>query len=289
MGDLPRRPYGKDGITLPIIGFGGIIVMNETPKDAERFVGMAYDQGVNYFDVAPTYGNAEERLGPALEPYRDECFLACKTEKRGAAEARAALENSLKLARTDHFDLYQLHAITTDEDVDQAFGPGGVMEVFVEAKEQGLVRHLGFSAHSDKAAVRALDLYDFDSILFPLNCVTMIKGNFGHDALAKAEEKGASILALKGLAWGRWEATAQARDDKPKAWYQPISDPNLARLSLTYTLDLPIASAIPPGDWESFELARSIAGSYTPLTDEELSTLKDRIQYAAPIFEAPEA
>lgn len=289
MADLPRRPYGKDGVTLPVIGFGGIIVMNETPEDAARFVGTAYEQGVNYFDVAPSYGNAEERLGPALEPYRDRCFLACKTEKRDALEGRAALENSLRLLRTDHFDLYQLHSLTTDEDVERAFGPGGVMEMVVKAREQGLVRYVGFSAHSDEAAVRALELYDFDSMLFPLNCVTMLKGNFGHRALSKAQEKGASILALKGLAWGRWEATAQARSDKPKAWYQPITDPDLARLALTYTLDLPITAAIPPGDWESFELARSIAGSYTPLTEDELNGLRGRVQFAAPIFEAPDA
>lgn len=289
MADLPRRPYGKDGVTLPIIGFGGIVVMNETPEDAARYVSAAYDQGVDYFDVAPTYGNAEERLGPALEPYRDRSFLACKTEKRDAAEGRAALENSLRLLRTDHFDLYQLHSLTTDEDIERAFGPGGVMEVAVAAKEQGLTRYLGFSAHSDEAAVRALELYDFDSILFPLNCVTMMKGDFGHRALAKAQEKGASILALKGLAWGRWEATAQARSDKPKAWYQPITDPDLGRLSLSYTLGLPITAAVPPGDWESFELALSIARGYQPLNDEELARLRERVQFAAPIFESAEA
>ncbi|MDI9602110.1 MAG: aldo/keto reductase, partial [Acidobacteriota bacterium] len=91
---------------------------------------------------------------------------------------------------------------------------------------------------------------------------------------------------LKGLAWGQWEATAQARSDKPKAWYQPITDPDLGRLSLSYTLDLPITAAVPPGDWESFELALSIARGYQPLNDEELARLRERVQFAAPIFES---
>ena len=111
---MESRPYGSTGIELSAVGFGGIVVMDETPADADRYVAEAIDRGVNYFDVAPSYGNAEERLGPALEPFRNRVFLACKTGKRDAAAARASLQESLKKLRTDRFDLFQLHAVTTD-------------------------------------------------------------------------------------------------------------------------------------------------------------------------------
>ena len=110
---MQKRPYGTTGIDLSIVGFGGIVVKGVTAKQADLDVGWAIDQGINYFDVAPRYGNAQEMLGPALEPYRSGVFLACKTTKRDAAGAREELENSLRLLRTGHFDLYQMHSMKT--------------------------------------------------------------------------------------------------------------------------------------------------------------------------------
>ncbi|HXK93741.1 MAG TPA: aldo/keto reductase, partial [bacterium] len=113
---MPRRGYGSSE-PLSIIGFGGIVVMNAEPAHAARVVARAVDRGVNYFDVAPTYGDAQDKLGPALEPYRDRVFLACKTTRRDKAGAEEELNDSLKKLRTDHFDLYQLHALSTMEDL----------------------------------------------------------------------------------------------------------------------------------------------------------------------------
>src|ERR1700734_4114836 len=103
---IPRRRLGKTGEELSIIGFGGIVVMNEQEGEARNIVAEAVDRGVNYFDVAPSYGDAQERLGPALAPYRKNCFLACKTEGRGKDDSRKQLEESLRLLKTDHVDLY---------------------------------------------------------------------------------------------------------------------------------------------------------------------------------------
>src|SRR5213593_2445021 len=124
---MERRPLGETGEELSIIGFGGIVVMNVEPGEASRLVAEAVDRGVNYFDVAPSYGNAEERLVPALAPHRDRVFLACKTGKRDKAEAAHELRESLRRMQTDPFDLYQLHALTTMEEMEQALGPGGAM------------------------------------------------------------------------------------------------------------------------------------------------------------------
>src|SRR5512136_1739386 len=116
---LERRLLGRTGERLSIIGFGGIVVMDATPEQAAQRVREAIEAGVNYFDVAPTYGNAEDMLGPALEPYRKGVFLACKTEERTKEGAGAAIDRSLKKMRTDHFDLYQHHAVTRLDEVDK--------------------------------------------------------------------------------------------------------------------------------------------------------------------------
>jgi aryl-alcohol dehydrogenase-like predicted oxidoreductase len=103
---LPRRPYGCTKEKLSIIGFGGMVVKDVTPKEAANFVAEAVDRGVNYFDVAPYYGNAQRRLGPGLKPYREKCYLACKILERDAPGSAKELNQSLKLLKTDHFDLY---------------------------------------------------------------------------------------------------------------------------------------------------------------------------------------
>ena len=116
---LPQREYGKTGMKLSIIGFGGIVVKDTEQKHANRIVAEAFERGVNYFDVAPTYGDAELKLGPALEPYRKKVFLACKTTERQRGGASEELKESLKRLRTDYLNLYQLHAITdVQKDVD---------------------------------------------------------------------------------------------------------------------------------------------------------------------------
>src|SRR5438105_896335 len=169
---IQKRPYGNSGIELSIVGFGGVVLMGLEQKEANRIAREAFERGVNYFDVAPSYGDAEERMGPAIESFRDKLFLACKTGKRTREEAGAELRQSLRNLRTDHVDLYQLHALSSVEEVETCFGPGGAMEAFVEARDSGLVRHLGFSAHSAEAAVEALNRFPFDSVLFPFNYTT---------------------------------------------------------------------------------------------------------------------
>ena len=203
-GPIPKRQYGRTKEKLSIIGFGGMVVKDVTPKEAANFVAEAVDRGVNYFDVAPYYGNAQQRLGPALKPYREKCFLACKTLERDAAGAAKELKQSLKLLKTDHFDLYQLHALSDVEEVEQAFGPGGAMETILKAKQDGKIRYIGFSAHSEEAAHAAMDRFDFDSILFPLSFPIWIKAKFGPSVYKRAKKAGMGIMALKAMAHQQW-------------------------------------------------------------------------------------
>lgn len=255
----PRRTLGATGEALSVIGFGGILVMNETEAHAADLVAEAVDGGINYFDVAPSYGNAEERLGPALGPWRGGVFLACKTERRDAAGAREHLEQSLRNLRTDHFDLYQLHALGDPEkDVEAVFAPGGAMETLVRARDEGLVRFLGFSAHSPAAACRAMERFAFDTILYPVNLACHFHGGFDTEPLEEARKRGMGILALKALARGAWDApnVLVRREDYPKCWYEPFTRPEEALCGLRFTLGRPgVTSALPPGDERLWRLA----------------------------------
>ena len=278
---MDKRPYGLTEDQLSIIGFGGIVVKDTESPEASRQVGMAIDRGVNYFDIAPSYGNAEECLGPALEPYRNDIFLACKTGERDRAGSEEQLQNSLKNMRTDHFDLYQLHGMRTWEDYDQALGPDGALETFVKAREKGLVRYIGFSAHSDEVAMALMDQFDFDSVLFPINWVNYLEVDFGPSVVAKAEEKGMGRMALKALAHGRIEKG----DPKPydRCWYEPVDDKSLASLALRFTLSQPITAAIPPGDPGLFEMALNIAENFTPIIEDEIDSLRAAASGTTPL------
>jgi aryl-alcohol dehydrogenase-like predicted oxidoreductase len=215
---IPRRALGRTGEHLSIIGFGGIVVMNETTGEASNIVAETVDRGVNYFDVAPSYGNAQERLGPALAPYRNNCFLACKTDGRLKDDSRADLEQSLKLLKTDHVDLYQFHALTKMTDLEKVLGPGGAMETMEAAKKEGKIRFIGFSVHSQETAVAALERYNFDTVLFPLNWVLYTQAGFGPQILKKAQDKKTGILCLKSMAKTVWPAEKKQSHPEPKCW-----------------------------------------------------------------------
>ena len=282
---LALREYGKTGVKLSIIGFPGFALKQLDMERVHRMVAEAVERGVNYFDVAPQYGDAEERLGPALEPYRKNVFLACKTAERTRAGAAADLKASFEKLRTDHFDLYQLHHIGTGpDDVDAAFARGGAMEVLTQAKKEGRVRFLGFSAHSIEAALTAMDRYDFDSALFPVNFACIYKGNWGPQIMAKAREKGVACLALKALARQVWPKGARRHDRYRRCWYQPVTDLDEAELSLRYTLSQPVTAAIPPAAEFLFRPTLNLAMDYSPIAPEEeqqLRTLADKLN---PLF-----
>jgi predicted aldo/keto reductase-like oxidoreductase len=285
-GTLPKRPLGQTGEELSIIGLGGLVLADESQETADELVREAIDHGINYFDVAPSYGNAQDRMGPALAPYRKNVFLACKTLKRDREGAAAELHQSLQKLQTDHFDLYQLHALSKTQEVEQALGPGGAMEIFVQAKKEGKIRFIGFSAHSAEAALLAMKQHDFDTILFPVNFVCFLEGNFGPQMIALAKDKKMGILALKSLARQPWPAKAK-RSDWPKCWYQPILDPEEAAFSFRFTLSQPVTAAVPPGDKRLFKKALELAHGFEPLRPEEEPRIRQIASKLRPLFSYP--
>ena len=276
---MKKQALGKTGLWVSAVTFGGIINMDETQEDANRFVAYAMEQGVNYFDVAPSYGNAQQRLGPALRPYRGQFYLACKTARRDAAGAREELLQSLKLLEADCFDVYQLHGIATQEDVELAFGPDGAMETLLWAKREGLIRNIGFSTHNEDAALQALALFEFDTVLFPMNWALGIVRGWGDRISEQARQKGFGLLAMKTLIHRLWN-DGEPRI-YPKSWCKPIFGQNaLAEAGMKYGLEKGAATLIPPGNFEHFRfmVGHIDACMQSGLTDAEWALLRDEAE-----------
>lgn len=282
---IAKREY-KNGVKLSVIGFGGIVVVGMEQKEADRTVAEAFDRGINYFDVAPSYfnGEAEMKLGAALEPYRKRTFLACKTMARDAAGARKELEQSLDRLKTDHFDLYQFHAVSSLEDVEKILAVGGAAETFLKAREEGQVRFLGASVHNAEAAISLMDRFQLDSVMFPVNFVLYQEGKFGPQILEHAKKKGVTRLALKSMAHTTWpDGNHEAWR---KCWYEPIDNAELAEKAVRFTLSEDVTAAIPPGEEKLFRMALDFAGRFQPLNPKERKDLLTKAHGVRPIFHA---
>jgi predicted aldo/keto reductase-like oxidoreductase len=248
------------------------------------------DRGINYFDVAPSYGDAQARLGPALEPFRKKVFLACK-EGSGGEEgdftkdsAAKTLDESLRQLRTDHVDLYQFHALSKMSQLEQIFGPNGAMEAFQAARKAGKLRFIGFSAHSVEVAIAAMDRYNFDTILFPINFVLTSQANFGPQVIAHAPQKGMGIMAIKGMAKTTWPESVRRDHPHEKCWYEPADFPHEAALGYRWTLSQPITAAMPPGDERYFRLGMDVGQNFVPVTNQEEHKLMASAAGLNPIF-----
>jgi predicted aldo/keto reductase-like oxidoreductase len=204
-------------------------------EKVDKAVELAMKHGVNIIDVAPTYGEAEERLRPWVEKYRNRFFLAEKTTKRTRKEAWEGLNSSLKNIGTDHFDLYQFHAVGTMDQLKQIFGKDGAMEAFKEAKETGLIRHIGITGHADvRVHLKALDMFEFDTVLLPVNVASMVHPDPVNDfrpLLKTAKERDVGVIAIKSILRRRWLG-----EKKYSTWYEPLDDPKEVEAALIFAL-----------------------------------------------------
>lgn len=274
---MKKQQFGRTGLMISPVVYGAIIHMNETPGTTKAYIAEAIDRGVNYFDVAPSYGNAQALMGPAIEPYRNDIVLACKTTERTAEGSRKELLGSLEALHTDHFDIYQIHSLTTMAEVDTIFGPGGAMETFLWAREQGLVRYIGMSVHNEKAALKAMELFDFDSILFPMNWALGLTTGWGDAIAEKAAESNKGLLAMKTLAHRTWREGEAKR--YPKSWCRPLDtegdDVAIALAAMKYGFSKGAHTLIPPGDIDHYRFMLDHIDEVleNPLTAEDLALL----------------
>ncbi len=287
---LPRRVLGRTGERISVVGFPGLALSHYDQEQCDAGIRKAFEQGVNYFDVAPAYGkdgDCEKKMGVGLQAIdRNKIFLACKTKMRDKEGARMELERSLERLKTDRFDLYQLHHIRTPEEVKQALGAGGAMETILKAKAEGKVRYIGFSAHTTRGALAALDGFNFDTVMFPINFVEFYKMGFGEAVLELAAEKGTAVLGMKALSKGPWpEGVERTR----KWWYRATETQEEANAAIRFTLSQKgVVAGIPPSFLDLLEKAIEGGRSYRPITDAEVQTLQETAKTCLSLFEREE-
>ena len=280
---MQKRALGNTGYQVSTVVYGGIVSMNDGQEASDRYVAWAMERGVNYFDVAPTYGDAEEKLGRSLIPYRKGVYLACKTTQRMKADAEKELKRSMELLHTDYFDVYQLHSMTTPEDVDKAFSKGGIMEMVVRLKQEGVLRKVGFSAHSEQAALRLLELYDFDTALFPMNWMLDRNEGIGRALAKKAKEKGVGLLGMKSFIERAWKDDAE-KAAYPKSWCKPfdVDQKKLRVAAMKHAIEMGSNVLVPPGNFENFSFMVEHADeALQPLTDAERQMLDNHFKQVA--------
>lgn len=286
---MKYNPLGNTGLEISRIAYGGIVsTMGDYadyafPGDGQRasddYVQYALDAGVNYFDVAPAYGDAQERLGNSLRGARERIVLACKTGRRDYDGAAREYERSLKLLHTDRFDVYQLHALCNEGDVEAAFAPGGVMRLMEQLRADGT--HVGITAHSEGAALSALALYDFETLLFPFNWQMNLATGYGNRVLAEARRRGIGVLGMKSMIERGFRDEAERRR-WPKSWckpFDPQEEADLLLAAVKYARGMGVDTLIPAGDIEHFRFALENGDRIwdEPLTDEEKVLLEARL------------
>lgn len=247
---IERRPFGRTGHMSSCTLFGAAALGRVTQAEADQTIELLLSEGINHIDTANSYGESERRLGPWTERYRDQFFLATKTEERTYAKAKEHLHRSLDLLRTDHLDLWQMHCLVQPDQWERAMGPGGALEAFIEAKEQGLVRFIGVTGHYTVAGwmhKRSLERYDFDSVLLPYNYAMMQNPTYRTDfeAITKlCAERNVAVQTIKSCTRGPW-----ATEERTAAtWYEPFTEQHEIDLAVHWVLRRPGIFLNTPGD-----------------------------------------
>jgi len=273
--NMKKNILGRTGLEISVVTFGGIICNEQTQADSNDYVAHAIDCGVNYFDSAPSYGNSEEKLGVAIEQYRKNIYLACKTNKRDAATSKQELLDSLKALKTDYFDVYQLHVLSRFDEVDKVFADDGAIETMMWAKREGLIRNIGFSAHNEAVALKMLDLFDFDTVLYPLNWAMSINIGWGNKIAARAKAENKGLVAIKTLSHRQFR-DKEEHPQFPRAWLKTIDDDKaLGIAGMKYGLSLGADTLVPPGNYYHLEFMLDNIDEVlaAPLTDDERALL----------------
>jgi aryl-alcohol dehydrogenase-like predicted oxidoreductase len=267
---METRPFGRTGESFPILSFGGQRIVDEhncTEEEAIEIVNAALDRGIRYFDTAWIYsqGQAETRMGKVVKHRRSEMWIATKTWDTTRDGARRQLEKSLTRLQTDYVDEWRLHNVWDYARLDEFTGEGGALEAAVEACEEGLVRYISISGHTDpQILVEALDRFPFDSALIALSALDHFILSFAEEFLPVANAKGVATVGMKVLGLGSLTHEAER--------------------SLRYAFSLPISTVIVGMEtMAQLEQNLAIAESFTPMDDgERLAFFQDIISLVRP-------
>jgi aryl-alcohol dehydrogenase-like predicted oxidoreductase len=239
---IEQRPFGRTGHMSSAVIFGAAALGRVDQATADRVLDLLLEHGVNHIDTAPSYGESELRIGPWMDRHRGDFFLATKTRERDYAKAKAEIQRSLERLRTDRIDLLQLHSLSHPDEWQQALSPGGALDAAREAREAGLIRFIGVTGHGWTIAAmhrRALERFDFDSVLLPWNWHCAHHETYAADfeaTVALCAQRRVAVQTIKALARGPWAAGANRNHT---TWYQPLENPDDIRLAVHWVLARP--------------------------------------------------
>lgn len=284
---MPTRNLGATGYQVGIFSLGGQSAIEQADnfEVAVPLIERALDLGVNYVDTSARYGGTEERwseryFGEVMKQRRSQVFLATKTHDRTRDGSLKLLERSLELLKTDHIDLWQLHALSRMEQVEEAFAAGGALEALVEAREQGIVRYLGISGHADpEVLIAAIERFPFDTILLALNAADPHHLSFKAKLLPLAVEREMGIIGMKIPARGLLLKSWKTPEDPSSRYADSVPGTLDMREAMRYVLSLPVSTVIVGCDSISqLEENIEIARSFRPLSDTQLAQLEERAE-----------
>jgi aryl-alcohol dehydrogenase-like predicted oxidoreductase len=267
-GGIARRPFGRTGVAVSILGLGGWhIGIQKDPAESHRLIRTALDAGVNFLDNSNDYndGQSEIRMGEAIQGRREEVFLMTKHNYRDKRHALLDLETSLRRLRTDHLDLWQFHSIERQEDPDWIFAPGGAIEAAELARQQGKVRFIGFTGHKspDYHLKMLTKPFAWDAIQMPLNVMDPHFGSFERLVLPEAVRRQLGIVGMKPMAF----------QNAPKSGV--ISSVEC----LHYAMSLPVSVTLTGCEtFERLETALTAARTFKPLDAASLQSLRERMK-----------
>jgi aryl-alcohol dehydrogenase-like predicted oxidoreductase len=263
---IEKRTLGKTGVEVTMLGLGGEGILRTTGYEDQAYtlIHRAIDLGINYCESARAYADSESYYGRALRERRGDIFLTSKSHARDSNRAIAHLRETLKNMKTDHLDLWQVHDVRTDEDVAEIFGEGGAIEAFVEAKKKGMTRFIGVTGHHDPAVMlKCLELFDFDTVLLPINAGEPSYRSFLQGVVPLALEKRMGIIGMKVYFRGLAERLP---------WYTSMEP------FLRFALTQPVTAVVIGCDnIDQLEENVKLTESFTPMTDHEMQALVHKV------------
>jgi len=283
---METRRFGRTGHQSTVAIFGAAAFWEVEQKEADRVMEMIIAAGVNHIDVAPSYGQAELRIGPWMKHERERFFLGCKTMERSREGAWRELHKSLELLQTDHFDLYQCHAVTTMDELDSLFVKGGAMEAMIQARERGLTKFLGITGHgadTPRIQLEALRRFDFDSVTFPLNFVQLAIPDFRKNAeelIRVCRAKNAGTMIIKSITKGPWGD----KQHTATTWYEPFDLMEEIQNAVNFVLSHDVTGLCTAGDTRLLPMVLKACENFTSLTDTEREAMITRGARLEPLF-----
>jgi aryl-alcohol dehydrogenase-like predicted oxidoreductase len=284
---IPTYPFGRTGHESTRTIFGAAALSRVSQAEADETLELLLSYGINHIDTAASYGEAELRIGPWMAAgHRDDFFLATKTEKRTYQEARQELRRSLERLRVDSVDLWQMHILVDPAEWEVAMGPGGALEAFIEARDEGLVRFLGVTGHGVTIAEmhrRSLARFDFDSVLLPYNYAMMQNSRYAADfesLLTLCQERQVAVQTIKSITRGPWGNKSQNR----ATWYEPLEEPAAIEAAVHWVLARPGLFLDTVGDIHILPHVLAAAERFDPAVTQETAEATLKSLEMAPLF-----